>query len=211
MLWMVRAFPGNEDRKDTFLQKNIIAVHWGIGDLTGCNTKEDIARVVDQANLKPRDASLKIGLLNRFVNQMKIGDYCIVPYEDGFYSAVINSDYYFDPNSKKFEHQRKVEWLFGGESFNREELPKQLQLSIKSQLGLANISKNEADFVKYVNEKQGIDVEGEGLENGSVVAELDLMVVDALNILKEEMNSDDPHRRLQAATAIMELSISTNK
>lgn len=76
---------------------------------------------------------------------------------------------------------------------------------------MANISKNESDFVKYANEKQGIDVEDEGLENGSVAAELDLMVVDALNILKEEMNSDDPHRRLQAATAIMELSISTNK
>jgi len=196
---------------ETFLERNIIAVHWGIADLTGCNTKEEIANVVGQAKLLPRDASLKTGLLDRFVNKMQIGDYCIIPYEDVFYTAVINSNYYFDPNSEKYEHQRKVEWLFDQEPFDRGELPLQLQASIKSQLGLANISKNESDFIRYLNEKQGIDLDDEALEGGSFVSDINLLAVDALNILKIEMDSDDPNRRLQAAIAIMELSINANK
>lgn len=206
MLWMVRAFPGQIDRMEEFLENSIIAVHWGIGDLTGCNTKGEIAEVVKLANLKPRDASLKIGLLHRFVNQMKIGDYCIIPYNDVFYSATIKSDYYFDPKSKKFEHQRKVEWLFDGEPFGREELPEHLQSSLKSQLGLADISQHESIFTKYLNKKLGLETNSD-LDNSSITNfELNSLLDDAMQIIKGEMNSDDPDRRLKAAIAIMELN-----
>lgn len=206
-MWMVRAFPGQIDQMATFLKENIIAVHWGIGNLTGCTTKSDIANVVAIANLQPRDASLKIGLLDRFVNQMKVGDYCIVPYDnDTFYTAKIKSDYYFDPNSNKYDHQRKVEWLFDGEPFGRDELPKQLQTSLKSQLGLADITQHEPAFFKYLNKKQASDLDDEANENNSLVSHLDSLVEDAINVLKEEIHSDDPNRRLQAAIAIMELN-----
>lgn len=47
-VWMVRPFPEQVDRKDVFLQKNIIAVSWGIDDLTNCNDKEMISQVVEK-------------------------------------------------------------------------------------------------------------------------------------------------------------------
>ncbi|WGT39966.1 hypothetical protein QH639_04075 [Lysinibacillus sp. 1 U-2021] len=209
MLWMVRAFPDQTDRMTEFLEDNIIAVHWGIGDLTGCSTKKDVENVVAQANLMPRDASLKVGLLDRFVNQMKIGDYCIVPYNDVFYTGIIKSDYYFDPNSQKFEHQRKVEWLFDGEPFNRNELPEAIQVSIKSQLGLIDMAKHRSIFIKYLNQKQGIginDLSDESNEISLIEDELNSLVIDAMKIIKDEINSDDPDRRLKAAIAVMELN-----
>lgn len=206
-LWMVRSFPGQIDRMVEFLEQKIIAVHWGIGDLTGCNTKEEVAKVVGQANLQPRDASLKTGLLNRFVNQMKTEDYCVVPYNDVFYTAQIKSDYYYDSTSEKFEHQRKVEWLFDGEPFSREELPEQIQASLKSQLGLVDLTQHLSIFIKYLNRKQGIDT-GEDFElnNNEIDLELKSLLLDALMIIKDEINSDDPDRRLKAAIAIMELN-----
>jgi len=206
-MWMVRAFPGQIDRMATFLEENIIAVHWGIGDLTGCTIKDDIANVVAKANLQPRDASLKIGLLNSFVNQMKVGDYCLVPYlNDTFYTAKIKSDYYFDPNSNKYEHQRKVEWLFDGEPFGRDELPLQIQTSLKSQLGLANLTRHELIFLNYLNKQQTSDLDDEANENNLLASDLDSLIEDAINVLKEEIHSDDPNRRLQAAIAIVELN-----
>lgn len=208
MLWMVRAFPGETDRMDEFLEGNIIAVHWGIGDLTGCTTKKAVKAVVDQAKLEPRDASLKTGLLDRFVNKMTIGDYFIIPYKDVFYTGIIKSDYYFDSNFQGFEHQRKVEWLFDGEPFDRGELPDELQQSIKTRLGLADMSQHQSLFIRYLNKKNGIDtpLEDDSNQFTSVEIELNTLLHDAMKIIKDEINSDDPDRRLKAAIAIMELS-----
>lgn len=202
---MTRAFPGQTDRLKDFLQKEIIAVHWGIDDLTGCTTKQQVAKVVANANLQPRDASLKTGLLFRFVNTMKAGDYCIVPYDDVFYVAIIKSDYYFDSTSVTFEHQRKVEWLFDAESFGREELPKDIQTSLKSQLGLTDMTQHENLFKKYLTKKQN----GKSLDDTkeeAMATEMNSLETAAMNIIKAEITSDDPDRRLQAAIAIMELN-----
>ena len=218
MLWMVRAFPNQTDRMTDFLENDIIAVHWGIGDLTGCTTKEEIANVVSQANLQPRDASLKTGLLYRFSIQMKVGDYCIVPYNDVFYVGIIKSDYYFDSSSQKFEHQRKVEWLFDERMFNREILPKQIQTSLKSQLGLADLSQHEPTFKRYINKWKSMDKigvlnqfdESEELDEDNLFGnQLNSLLNDAMKIIKEEINSDDPGRRLKAAIAVLEINNKT--
>lgn len=215
MLWMVRAFPNQTDRMTEFLENNIIAVHWGIGDLTGCTTKKAVADVVAQADLQPRDASLKTGLLHRFVNQMKIGDYCIIPYNDVFYTAKITSDYFYDSNSKKYEHQRQVIWLFDGEPFGREILPQQIQTSLKSQLGLADLSQHEPIFKRCITKWNSMDElgilnpfdESEELDGDNLVGEqLSSLLNDAMKIIKDEINSDDPNRRLKAAIAVLELN-----
>ena len=206
MLWMVRAFPNQTDRMTKFLEDNIIAVHWGIGDLTGCSTKEDVENVVAQANLMPRDASLKAGLLDRFVNQMKIGDYVIVPYNDLFYTGIIKSDYYYDSSSKKYGHQRKVEWLFDKEPFLRRGLPEAIQVSINTELALIGMAKHESIFIEYLNQKQGIDdLQDESTEEPLIENELNSLVIDAMKIIKDAINSDDPDRQLQAAIAVLQL------
>lgn len=205
MLWMVRSVPGNKDRIVEFFELGIIAVHWGIGDLTGCDTKDEVAKVVEKANLQPRDASLKIGLLNRFVNKMEIGDYCIVPHGNFFYVGIITSDYYYNPNYPTFEHQRNVEWISEKVFGRRDELPVQIQASLRTQLGLADLSQHELVFSKYINEKQGIVTADDTVENEPVVSELNSLVEDAMIVLKKELHSDDPNRRLQAAIAVMKL------
>lgn len=201
-LWMVRANPGQIDRMADFLNKGIIAVHWGIGDLTGCTLKSEVAAVVAKANLEERDANLKTGLLYRFAIQMKPGDYCIVPYRDVFYAARITSDYYFDPSSVKYEHQRKVEWLFDKEPFGRDELSEKLQASLKSRLALADLSQHELVFVNYLEKKSGIAVHEETEEDISHEI-LSSLLPEALEILESELNSDDPNRRLKAAIAVV--------
>jgi hypothetical protein len=52
---------------------------------------------------------------------------------------------------------------------------------------------------------KGIDT-ADQLEHTSVENELLTLQADSLNILKEELQSDDPHRRLQAAVVIMQLN-----
>ncbi|MFJ7408229.1 MULTISPECIES: hypothetical protein [unclassified Lysinibacillus] len=201
-LWMVRSNPGSQERITDFLMGGIIAVHWGIGDLTGCKTKEDVAKVVAQKKLEARDASLKTGLLYKFVNEMKIGDLCLVPNGDEVYVGEIVSNYHFDSGSKGFEHQRKVRW-HGGELIWREDLPGELQKSLRSRLALADITKHEELFNKYLNSEPIIEVESDDL-----YPDLELIALwdEAIQIIKNEINSDDPDRRLKAAIAVIGLN-----
>ena len=70
---MTIVFPGQIDRMDDFLKKEIIAVHWGIGDLTGCTTKEQVAKVVAKANLQPTECQFENGIVISFYKQNGYG------------------------------------------------------------------------------------------------------------------------------------------
>ncbi|MGG4549679.1 hypothetical protein ABER02_18190 [Rossellomorea marisflavi] len=202
---MVRAFPNQVNRLKEFLDEGIIAVYWEIGDLTGCNTKSKINGVVKKTILEFRDASLKTGLLNSFVNRMSIGDYCIVPHRKSFYVAQITSDYFYNGESSKYEHQRKVKWLFNKEPIEREDLPEKLQNSTKTLLGLADLSKHYDIFVQYLDNKNN-RAKATPIKEDNSSNEISLLVTKAISILQNEINSDDPDRRLKAAIAVMDLN-----
>ncbi|KML32363.1 hypothetical protein [Rossellomorea marisflavi] len=205
MLWMVRAFPNKVNRMEEFLSEGIIAVYWGVGDLTDCNTKSEVASVVRKTSVDSRNTSLQIGLLNSFVNRMSIGDYCIVPHKKRFFVAKITSDYFYNQNSSQYEHQRKAEWLFNGKSLEREDLPEKLQNSTRTMLGLANLSKHYETFIQYLDRKNNT-TEDSSNEEDTTSDELSSLVTRAISILKDEIASDDPDRRLKAAIAVMDLS-----
>lgn len=205
-VWMVRPFPEQVDRKDVFLQKDIIAVSWGIDDLTHCDDKDMISQVVERKNLEPRDASLKVGLLDKFKNQMKIGDYVLLPYGDFFYVGVIKSDYYYNEHDKTYAHQRKVEWLFDAIPIERITLPEPIQKSIKSRLSLADLSQHDSKFKEFVGQM----ILGEDVINDSepdITESINDLSLISLEVIRNELKSDDPNRRLQAAICVMNLKL----
>lgn len=155
MLWMIRPYPEGIDRVQAFIHNGMIAVSWGVPDITGCYTKEEIAKIVATVEDEPSAANLKTDLLNRFSNQLTIGDYVIVPNADVVYTAMVTSDYYYAANTPEYGHQHKVEWLFGGKPISHKDLPEEIQKALnKTRIAFSDIAEFEYTFKEYLNDKK---------------------------------------------------------
>lgn len=179
-----------------FIQHNVIQVGWNeIGDLNKCQTREDIRAIVELEGLKTQDANLKIGLLYNIRFQMNIGDYCILPYEDFFYLAVIIGDYtYTDDHMLQ---TRSVTFLNQGQPFGRkEDLPEVLQRSLRSRLALANLTDHIELFLSFMKEKASET-------DPSVKEELERLLPQSLEIIKNSLDSEEEQLRLLAALGVV--------
>lgn len=203
-LWLVRANPEGTNRLQEFLQHSILAIGWPkIPDMTN-QTKGDIRiSLIQGTAYTGKDANLKVGLINHFVNNMEQGDWCLVPDSENIeniYLAEIAGDYYFKQENKKdgYPHQRKIKWLNNRKPLNRYELPEDIQTSLRTQLTVADLSSHLKLLTEYI--------EGNHLIYGyDLEEELRSLVPKSLQNLKKEIESDDPSRRLQASIAVLSL------
>lgn len=67
-----------------FLEKNVVAIGWpSMGELSNINSKDDVWRKLDQAgynnNRSNRAIGQDVGVIYRFVKEMKKDDYILVP------------------------------------------------------------------------------------------------------------------------------------
>lgn len=68
------------------------------------------------------------------------------------------------------------------------------------------MSRHKPVFTNYINKKLGLDTFDTWDEDKMGGDELRSMLKHAMKIIKDEINSDDPDRRLKAAIAVMELN-----
>lgn len=203
-LWLVRTNPNGNNRLKEFRQQSIVAIGWpNIDDMTNF-TKGDIRIALIQGTAYTgKDANLKVGIINHFINNMKIGDWCLVPDSENIeniYLAEIVGDYYYEKASKKdgYPHQRKINWLNNCEPLNRYELPEEIQSSLRTQLTVADLSTHILLLEDYI--------EGNHLVYGyDLDKELQALVPKSLQNLKSALDSDDPKRRLEASIAVLNL------
>ncbi|MDR1166971.1 MAG: hypothetical protein LBO66_14085 [Deltaproteobacteria bacterium] len=128
-LWVIRPEPNYTNRLREFLEQGMMAIGWpGMGDLSGGLSREDIsqrlrATYTHYETDQKHDLSVAAGILDRFVNQVKVGDYVLVPEEPRFYIGEVLSDYIFKPELDNdgadagYPHWRAVRYLKNGESF----------------------------------------------------------------------------------------------
>lgn len=203
-LWLVRVNPEGNNRLKEFLQESIVAIGWpNIPDMTNL-TKGDIRiALIQGTSYTGKDANLKVGLINHFVNNMNKGDWCLVPDSENIeniYIAEIVGDYHYEKENKKdgYPHQRKIKWLNNREPLNRYELPEEIQTSLRTQLTVADLSNHVELLVDYIEGNHFIY--GYDLEK-----EFQALVPKSLQILKNALESDDPKRRLEASIAVLNL------
>ena len=100
-----------------FLDESLIAIGWEeLGDLTKVDKtkialKEKYQSVFPTA--KKMNVANCVGSIFRFVVEMQVGDYIVFPskYNREINLGVVESDYYYEPNAKMYNHRRKVKWL----------------------------------------------------------------------------------------------------
>lgn len=199
--WLVRGNPEGINIIQKFLDNGVIALGWSkLDDLTGKDTNE-IRRELSENDYS--SSNVHVGELNHFLNNMEVGDICLIPDSENnsIYLAQIKSDYLYDEVAglSSYIHQRRVEFLNAEEPFNRYELPEKLQKSLRARNSVADISKHLDLLRDFINSGE------DNAETDSLAAELRNLLPQALENIKQDIESDDAARRFNASVEVIKL------
>ena len=197
-MWMVRAGK-YAILIEEFKQKNLVAIGWNLGDLTG-KTKNEIKELVNQKysqNNRNQNAIIAAQEF-KFLSEIKIGDYVLSydPSTRNYLLGKITSDYkYSDILTKDFEDDdysdvREVKWLG--------EIPRdELKVATKNTLGaistLFYINENaQKDILNIYHGKTDFADEEES-ENEDISILMDEIEDKSKEFIKDMVNSLDAY------------------
>ena len=153
--WVVRPNPGG-DRLQEFRTDEMVAIGWpSLGDLTQAEKSDIRQGLKDSYDWNNYKVGQNTGQINRFVNEMEVGDHVLVPSGGNIYFGKIDSEYYFDSNvaEEGYPHQRDVKWEFNGDAIDRSSLPGQLHDSLKGRL---TVFSTNADLIEEVDHQDSV-------------------------------------------------------
>lgn len=138
--WAVRPYPNNTYRMQEFVSASMAAIGWpATGDLSSCSREEirDKLRQTYYGSASSRSLGQKMGIVDRFVNQVLPGDAVVIPDGDVAYFGITETGYTFhpelEPDEEGYPHWIGVSYQFGGLPLERLELPAVLFDSLKGR------------------------------------------------------------------------------
>lgn len=203
-LWLLRGNPSGENRIREFKEEGIIAIGWNeLGDMGG----KDIGSIASELRQSGHSTTnVTIGVINHFVNNMEIGDICLIPDDNKIYIAKIDEGYSYEKTKIKdgYPHQRKVTFLNANDPIDRYDLPSDLQKSLGARNTVANLTHRKELFCNFMN--NGKIIEDESIDKDNILeTELMGMLPKALENLKNDLESDDATRRATASIEVIRL------
>lgn len=223
-LYLIRAKIGGESKLPIFLEKNIVAIGWEkLGSLEG-KSKEEITKLLKDHEYKA--ANIVIGQINHFINDMHIGDFCLIPDPNSYkvYLAKIVGNYYFDQTSKEYPHQYQVNFFSKKVPLDRRTFSCELSRALKPLMTVADITHRLEALNNYLEGKESLgDIQDEDnkkfsncrtdkIKNLQVVKkELFKLLPTVIRVLKDQLESDDKKQRIEATEQIIKLTMYLDK
>lgn len=200
IIFQMKAKPHGHEKLNDFLKEGFVCIGWPeIGDLNQVDKDEIRTRLENAYDYKGHTLGYNLGQVNAFVNVMKKGDLVLIKDRDKVHVGTVGDYYYEKQYDNKVDglcHRRNVEWQ---ESVNFEDLQKDLQSFVKNRHTISQFSGtrqleafSDLFTVRDVIEKEDRE-------------RLDGLFSDALDILEAELKSEDPDRRLKAASELVRL------
>lgn len=199
-IFQLKTKPHGIERFDEFINENFICIGWpGIGNLQQINKDEIRARLEKEYNIAGHKLGNALGQVNAFVNTMKKDDVVLIAERDWAYIGIVDEYIYeqsFDNGIDGMCHRRNVEWV-------NKILVKDLNNSIQKLLSNRNTICQYPETIKsselelYIKKQSNVSIESS--------LRLEELFNDALDILELELKSEDPERRLKAATELIRL------
>ena len=151
--WLLRPMPHNILRINEFINSNIIAIGWpDISSLQG-KTKSEIHEALSHhpLNYDPQELGIATSTVNSFVNEMREGDFVVVPNKNDIYFAKITTDYFYDSTKKDlgYPHQRTVEWIKG--PIRRDKIFDDLKKSLRAPRTIADLSAHTDTLLTFLS------------------------------------------------------------
>jgi predicted Mrr-cat superfamily restriction endonuclease len=157
--WMIRAFPGNVDHIDYFLANNVVGLGWvNINNLANVNL-DNLKQIFVKNNYpasSPQAMGRRIGFFRRFIDEIKINDYVLVPDQNGMvHIGRITSNYYYQKLTNELGHLRNVEWI---RSIDFHEFPNNVQLLLSNRLSLISLHKTSQELSAIIENNNIITI-----------------------------------------------------
>lgn len=139
--FILRIYPSDVDRVPEALSENQIIIGWakaeGLLDdkLSWEEFREIIRRIYYSSEDNLRRAGNAAGQMWRFIREMQIGDFVVVPYGPEFYVAEVIGPPTYDKTkvAEDTAYRRKVKWLNNGKSIPRNIAKSSLISRMKTQ------------------------------------------------------------------------------
>lgn len=152
-LWVIRPEPNFKNRLQAFLGGSMVAIGWpSVGNLSGGLDRRalsDRLRETYQHYQAEQKSELAVaaGVLDRFVNQIHVGDIILVPNGENIYLAKVVGPYEFhedlsneDPETGGYPHWHRVVYLNEGKPFCQvKDLPLGVRRSVDCRLPVFSI------------------------------------------------------------------------
>ena len=143
--WKIRSGGKGQDVSDAFWDKKVAAIGWGLGDLSGVSTQEEIRDKLRDKYPEWSDGRLRnvAGNLHRFVNGIQVGDLILTPPTENrdFMIGQCQSRYQYLPGllPEGYEDVREVNWL---RRIPRSALSDGLRASCNGEITVSRLSKH---------------------------------------------------------------------
>lgn len=202
-VFQMKSKPHGTERLNEFIGirpgDSFVAIGWpGIGNLTNVSKAEIRKLLEERYHYKGQQLATYLGAVNAFVNTVKKGDLVLISnqLEQVFIFEV--DDYRYvevcDNDDDGMCHQRKAKLL---KVVNKSDLNQEIQELLRNRGTITQF--------KYPYKKSGLD---KYLEESKF--NLDHLVSKALNVLEEELDSNDSISRIKAAAAILNYAKKVN-
>lgn len=204
-VWLLRPIPHFNNQMKYFLEHNIVAVGYPVGQELSKHNYDEIRDI-----LVANEMEGGIGNVFKLVHQMNPGDLVVVPDENSrdVYFARISSDYKYVPEldvydkqeAKGFPHQRDVEWFFDKKPLLRSDLPEALLKSLRFPGAVAELTKHLPLIAEIIGDTDLMEAElvvNTGFKD---------LYVKALDVLEDALNSEDMSVSLHAVELVLRYS-----
>lgn len=134
--------------KEWALLTNVLNMGWekspGLtdDDLTYEEFREIIYNTYFPEDEDYRRAGRMAGNAWRFIKEMTVGNYILLPIDDGFYIAKIDSDVHFDDNyiQEKSGYKRTIQFLNNQEPIKIDSVPQKLQQKLRTSQAITDVT-----------------------------------------------------------------------
>jgi predicted Mrr-cat superfamily restriction endonuclease len=165
-LWVIRPEPNFTNRLEAFIDSGMVAIGWpSVGNLGGGLNRENLAErlthtYVHYLDEQKSDLAVAAGVLDRFVNQINVGDIILVPNDDDVYLAQVQGPYEYhselsgDTPEAGYPHWHRVVYLNDAEPICKiKDLPLGVRRSIDCRLTVFSIHSAAAAMWNFLKQK----------------------------------------------------------
>lgn len=194
-IYQIKTKPGGVDRTREMLENDVIELGWGeTGDLTGAN-KDDIRDKLAAApfNYTGQSLNTNLGTVNCFVNTIAVGDLGLIVEGDKIHGGILGA-YMF----KDGYHTRTIEWKF---AIYKEDLNQHVRSFVENRTSCTKFKYpfDVAELERYLAESP-VPLPNKTF---NVTVNVDELVQKSLEILSDELHSEERERQVSAATEIL--------
>lgn len=235
-LFQMKTRPGGQEKASEFIADGYVKIGWSkVPDMRNM-TKEDIRHeLAERYEYKGRSLSTNLGTLSTFTKVMKSGDVVLITHDNFVHIGFVGDYIPVEVEKGKWDHRRACKWKA---MVKKDDLKEEVKSLLRNMTTVTKfphpfVTSGIPEILGIMDSQEQIEIietstiggtrpvpsiseqrshqSNEDINNTHLLNQLESLGATALEILKEEMNSDDSERRRKAAVDLLSILNNTKR